>query len=105
MARRMLHSKCERDFTHHRAKGFKTCCYRFFMRSPKLLGRGLRSGEKPKMIFPSITILIIGVTVFAALAALEWYVWGMTPVRRYPFAPGGTRFAEDGQPGDLRNVA
>jgi len=66
---------------------------------------GLRSGEKPKMIFPSITTLILGVSVLAALAVLDWYVWGVTPVRRYPRSPRGTRFAEDDEATALKKVA
>ena len=39
------------------------------------------------MILPSITTLILGAVFVAALAVLDWYVWGMTPVRRYPLSP------------------
>ncbi len=57
------------------------------------------------MIFPSITTLILGAAVFAALAVMDWYVWGMTPMRRYPLSPRGTRFAEDDEASAFRKVA
>ena len=57
------------------------------------------------MIFPSITTLILGAAVFAALAVLDWYVWGMTPVRQYPLAPRRTRFAENDEATAFRKVA
>jgi hypothetical protein len=57
------------------------------------------------MIFPSITTLILGAAIVAALAMLDWYVWGVTPVRRYPLSPGGTRFAEDEKATSYRKVA
>ena len=57
------------------------------------------------MIFPSITTLILGAAVFAALAVLDWYVWGVTPVRRYPLTPRGTRFAENDEATAFRKVA
>ncbi|MGA8058872.1 MAG: hypothetical protein WB999_11555 [Candidatus Binataceae bacterium] len=57
------------------------------------------------MILPSITTLILGAVIVAALAVLDWYVWGMTPVRRYPLSPGGTRFAEDDEATAFRKVA
>jgi hypothetical protein len=57
------------------------------------------------MIFPPITTLILGVAVFAALAVLDWYVWGMTPVRRYPLSPRGTRFAEEDEAAAFKKVA
>ncbi|MGA8568323.1 MAG: hypothetical protein WB580_11080 [Candidatus Binataceae bacterium] len=57
------------------------------------------------MILPSITTLILGAVIVAALAVLDWYVWGMTPVRRYPLSPGGTRFAEDEGATAFRRVA
>jgi hypothetical protein len=75
------------------------------MRSPQPQCKGLRRGEKPKMIFPSITTLILGVAVFAVLGVLDWYVWGMTPVRRYPLSPRGTRFAENDEATAFRKVA
>jgi hypothetical protein len=57
------------------------------------------------MIFPSITTLILGVAIVAALAVLDWYVWGVTPVRRYPLSPEGTRFDEDEKVTSFREVA
>ncbi|MFZ1121096.1 MAG: hypothetical protein WCA59_18705 [Candidatus Binataceae bacterium] len=57
------------------------------------------------MILPSITTLILGAVIVAVLAVLDWYVWGMTPVRRYPLSPGGTRFAEDDEATAFRKVA
>ena len=57
------------------------------------------------MILPTITTLILGAVIVAALAVLDWYVWGMTPVRRYPLSPGGTRFAEDDEATAFRKVA
>ena len=38
------------------------------------------------MIFPSITTLILGVAVFAALAVLDWYVWGMTYANSFRYS-------------------
>ena len=57
------------------------------------------------MIFPSIITLILGGAVFAALALLDWYVWGVMPVRRYPLSPRGTRFAENDEATAFRKVA
>jgi hypothetical protein len=57
------------------------------------------------MIFPSITTLVLGAAIIAGLAVLDWYVWGVTPVRRHPLSPGGTRFAEDDQATAFRKVA
>lgn len=57
------------------------------------------------MIFPSITTLILGAAIIAALAVVDWYVWGVTPVRRDPLSPGGTRFAEDDEATAFRKVA
>lgn len=30
------------------------------------------------MIFPSISVVIMGVVLLAVLAAVDWYVWGAT---------------------------
>lgn len=57
------------------------------------------------MILPSITTLILGAAILVALAVVDWYVWGVTPVRRYPVSPEGTRFAEDDQTTAFRKVA
>lgn len=57
------------------------------------------------MIFPSITTLIFGVAILAVLAVVDWYVWEMTPIRRYPLSPGGTRFAEDAEATVFKKVA
>ncbi len=57
------------------------------------------------MIFPSMTTLIFGAAIVAAMAVVDWYVWRMTPVRRYPLAPEGTRFAEDDEATAFRKVA
>jgi hypothetical protein len=50
------------------------------------------------MIFPSITTLILGAAVVAVLAAVDWYVWGITPVRRAPLSPHRARFGDDEAP-------
>lgn len=55
------------------------------------------------MMVPSITTLVLG-SAIAVLAAVDWFVWRMTPVRRYPLSPEGTRFADDEATG-LRKVA
>jgi hypothetical protein len=57
------------------------------------------------MIFPSITTLILGAAIVVGLAVLDWYVWRVTPVRRYPLTPRGTRFAEDNESSAFRKVA
>ena len=57
------------------------------------------------MIFPSTITLILGAVILFALAVLDWYVWGVTPVRRYPLWPRSTRLAENHGASDLRNVA
>ena len=56
------------------------------------------------MMVPSITTLVLGSAIVAVLAAVDWFVWRMTPVRRYPLSPEGTRFAED-EATALRKVA
>ncbi|MGA7924464.1 MAG: hypothetical protein WCA20_00545 [Candidatus Sulfotelmatobacter sp.] len=50
------------------------------------------------MIFPSITTLILGAAVVAVLAAVDWYVWCITPMCRTPFSPRGARFGDDEAP-------
>ena len=46
------------------------------------------------MIFPSITTLIFGVVVIALLSVVDWYVWRITPVRRYPLLPERMRITD-----------
>jgi hypothetical protein len=59
------------------------------------------------MMLPSITTLLLGLAVIAALAIVEWYVSRRTPVVPYPLAPGGTRDAEesDANTAEFRRVA
>lgn len=56
------------------------------------------------MMVPSITTLVLGSAIVAVLATVDWFVWRMTPVRRYPLSPEGTRFADD-EATALRKVA
>ena len=57
------------------------------------------------MILPSITTLIFGTGIAAALAALDWYVWRITPVRRYPITLERTRSGENDETTGFKQVA
>lgn len=46
------------------------------------------------MMVPSITTLVLGFAITAALAVADWYVWRTAPERPYPLAPTGPNFAE-----------
>ena len=46
------------------------------------------------MVVPSITILVLGFAITAALAVANWYLWRTSPEMPYPMAPTGPDFAE-----------
>jgi hypothetical protein len=88
-------------FTRPFEEGFQeNAVCRFHTRNSKLQGARLRRREElhTTMIFPSITTLILGAAVVAVLAAVDWYVWGITPVRRAPLWPHRARFGDDEAP-------
>jgi hypothetical protein len=45
-------------------------------------------------MFPSIETMVLGVVITTALAVVDWYLWRLVPVSKYPAAATGTRYAE-----------
>ena len=54
-------------------------------------------------MFPSIETTIIGVVITALLAVVDWYLWRVVPVSKYPAAATGARYAETDT--DFKEVA
>jgi hypothetical protein len=56
-------------------------------------------------MFPSFATIAIGVTITAALAVVDWYVWRSAPMRQNPRAASETRLAEDKDGAAFKEVA
>ena len=54
-------------------------------------------------MFPSIETMVIGVVITAVLAVLDWYLWRVVPVSKYPAAATGARYADSDT--DFKEVA
>jgi hypothetical protein len=54
---------------------------------------------------PSIATIAIGMTILAALAVVDWFVWRMAPVLPYPLARPGPRSAASEAAVALKEVA
>jgi hypothetical protein len=56
-------------------------------------------------MFPSIETMVIGVAITTALAVVDWYLWRLVPVSKYPVAATDTRYAESDEKADFKEVA
>ena len=56
-------------------------------------------------MFPSIETMAIGIVITTALAVVDWYLWRVAPVSKYPVAATGTRSAESEEKVDFKEVA
>src|SRR5258708_4886442 len=45
-------------------------------------------------MFPSIETMVIGIVITTALAVVDWYLWRVAPVLKYPVAGTGPRYTE-----------
>jgi hypothetical protein len=56
-------------------------------------------------MFPSIETMVIGVVITAVLAVVDWYLWRVASVSKYPAAATGTRYTESDEKADFKEVA
>ena len=56
-------------------------------------------------MFPSIEPMVIGAAITIALAAVDWYLWRVVPVSKYPVAATGTRYADSDGKAVFKEVA
>ena len=56
-------------------------------------------------MFPSIETMVIGAAITIALAVVDWYLWRVVPVSKYPVAATGARYAESDEKADFKEVA
>ncbi len=56
-------------------------------------------------MFPSIETMVIGVVITAVLAVVDWYLWCVAPVSKYPAAATVTRYTERDEKADFKEVA
>jgi hypothetical protein len=54
-------------------------------------------------MFPSIETMVIGAAITTALAVVDWYLWRLVPVSKYPAAASGPKYAESAT--DFKEVA
>ena len=54
-------------------------------------------------MFPSIETMVLGIAITTALAVVDWYLWRVTPVSKYPVAATGARYADTDT--DFKEVA
>jgi hypothetical protein len=56
-------------------------------------------------MFPSIETMVLGIVITTALAVVDWYLWHVAAVSKYPVAATGTRYAESEEKADFKEVA